>query len=159
MDDPVNDPKAPASEHPMTLADLDLVRVLVVEDDASLRRLAQTVLEGAGCRIATVGDGRDALSSATLHPPDVVVLDVSLPGMGGREVARTLHWDPATSETRFVIVTGSVESRRVLTEWEVQPDAVLQKPYDPVDLVDAVLEAARRGMRVVHLPDGERQKV
>ena len=78
---------------------------------------------------------------------------------GGREVARTLHWDPATSETRFVVVTGSIESRRVLTEWEVPPDAVLEKPYDPVDLVDAVLEAARRGMRVVHLPDGERQKV
>lgn len=155
----MDDRTTPADEHQMTLADLDLVRVLVVEDDTSLRLLAKTVLEVAGCRIATVGDGRDALASAAHHPPDVVVLDVSLPGMGGREVARTLHWDPATSETRFVVVTGSIESRRVLTEWEVPPDAVLEKPYDPVDLVDAVLEAARRGMRVVHLPDGERQKV
>ena len=153
------DPAPDVTPEPMTLDDLDLVRVLVVEDDPSLRLLAQTVLEHAGCRVATVGDGKEALASAATHPPDVVVLDVSLPGMGGREVARMLHHDPATSATRVVVVTGSTRVRDVLAVWEVQPDAVLEKPYDPMHLLEAVLQAARRALRVVHLPGGARQAV
>lgn len=143
--DPSGEPEELAEDD---LSPLDLVRVLVVEDDPRLRQLAKLLLEEAGCRVATVGDGREALASASAFPPDIIVLDISLPGVGGREVARTLQWDPVTAEARFVVVTGTANRRDVLSRWEVLPDAVLEKPYDPPDLIDAVLTAARAARRV-----------
>lgn len=126
--------------------ELDLVRVLVVEDDPHLRALARTILEGAGCRVATAADGDEALRTAHDHPPDVVVLDIGLPGLRGTGVATALRTDPATAAVRLVVVTGSFDSHDLRAVSGADPHAVVRKPYDPDDLVEAVLGAARAGL-------------
>lgn len=136
----------PAAAGPPTLAAQPLrPLVLVVEDDASLRHLAGVTLEDAGCLVQATGDGRRALQLAADRPPDVVVLDVDLPGLDGREVARALRDDPATADVPIVVVTGSADRRDLWTIWASGADALLMKPYDIEELARTVLDVAGAG--------------
>lgn len=116
--------------------------VLVVEDDESLRTLAELTLSDAGCRVTAVGDGRRAVRVATADRPDVVVLDVELPGLDGREVARLLRSEETTADVPIVVVTGSADRRDLWSIWSSGADALLMKPYDVMELVDTVLGLA-----------------
>lgn len=129
--------------------------VLVVEDDESLRVLARTVLEGAGCRVETAADGRTAISAARARPPDVVVLDVALPGLDGREVARLLREDDATAHVRIVVVTGSADRRELWSIWASGADALLLKPYEVEQLAETVLTAASGEVQRPRVPLGQ----
>lgn len=118
--------------------------VLVVEDDPSLRALADLTLRDAGCSVTAVGDGRKAAPAAAARVPDVVVLDVDLPGLDGREVARLLRGEEATADVPIVVVTGSADRRELWSIWASGADALLVKPYDVTELVDTVLGLAGR---------------
>lgn len=118
--------------------------VLVVEDDVSLQRLAEVTLTDAGCSVMAVGDGRRAVRAAAARRPDVVVLDVDLPGLDGREVARLLRDEASTADVPIVVVTGSADRRELWSIWTSGADALLVKPYDVVELADTVLGLAER---------------
>lgn len=120
-------------------------QVLVVEDDVSLRQLATLTLQDAGCVVRATGDGRNAVSLAAAEAPDVVVLDVDLPGLDGREVAQVLRDDPATADVPIVVVTGSADRAELWTIWASGADALLTKPYDVTELATTVLDLAERG--------------
>jgi CheY-like chemotaxis protein len=68
-----------------------LRRVLVVDDDPGILRYIELLLQDEGFVVQTATDGVDAVALATAHPPDLIVLDISMPRMDGREVARTLQ--------------------------------------------------------------------
>jgi two-component system, OmpR family, KDP operon response regulator KdpE len=68
-----------------------LRRVLVVDDDPGILRYIEMLLQDEGFVVQTAADGVDAVALATAHPPDLIVLDISMPRMDGREVARTLR--------------------------------------------------------------------
>lgn len=116
--------------------------VLVVEDDANLRELATLTLEDAGCRVLAAADGRSAVTLAGSERPDVVVLDVDLPGLDGREVAQVLRDDPATAAVPIVVATGSADRRELWTIWASGADALLVKPYEVEALAETVLDLA-----------------
>jgi CheY-like chemotaxis protein len=105
--------------------------VLVVEDDPEQQDLIVEVLRGAGFRIIASDEGRKALELATVVRPCAVVLDLSMPGMDGREFLRRRRGVPELADTPVIVITGgSVEG--------VEADAVLHKPFDPRELREAI---------------------
>jgi DNA-binding response OmpR family regulator len=110
--------------------------VLVVEDDPELRVLYRTALQIDGFTVVTVGDGIDALRHIDDERPDVVVLDLGLPRLGGRDVHREIASRADTRDIPIVIVTGSDAP-------DLKPKdfaCILRKPF----ATDALVSAVRR---------------
>lgn len=107
--------------------------ILVVEDDAALRRMFKTALVTSGFTVLEAANGYEAIHSVDQHQPDLVVLDLLLPGYGGLGVQRDIADRAATRDIPIVIVTGST---RELDHLAVA--CVLRKPVDPDDLVETV---------------------
>jgi DNA-binding response OmpR family regulator len=118
-------------------------QVLIVEDDAALRGLFRAALDRAGFDVREAPNGYEAIHSVDRHPPDIIVLDLLLPGFGGLSVLTEIAQRAATRHIPIVIVTGS---NRELGHVPVA--CVLRKPLDPDELVATVTrcldEAAAR---------------
>jgi putative two-component system response regulator len=120
--------------------------VLVAEDDVANRALLARLLDRAGYRTITVGDGRDAVRAATDERPELVLLDIGLPGLNGLEVCRHLRGDPRTVALPIILVTGQTSSRDVVAGLDAGADDFVRKPYDQAELmarVRSVLRLAR----------------
>ena len=107
--------------------------LLVVEDDTDLRRMFSTALELAGFTVRQAPNGYEAIHSVDRHPPDLIVLDLLLPGFGGLSVQKEIAERAVTRHIPIVIVTGS---HRDLEHLAVA--CVLRKPVDPDELVATV---------------------
>ena len=116
-------------------------RVLVVEDDASIREVAALGLAQAGFRVKTASDGREALLRFRAAPFDVVVLDLMLPTLDGYAVCREIR-----SESRVPIVMLSAKSDTVdiVVGLELGADDYVTKPFEMAELVARVRAAVRR---------------
>lgn len=115
------------------------LRVLVVDDDEALRENLVEFLEAEGHEVTHAGDGASALERlAAGHPPDVVVLDLVMPRLDGRELAAAVRASPALRGMRLVLMTGALGEVRDLAD----VDAVLEKPFDLDELL-AELERSR----------------
>lgn len=109
-------------------------RVLVVDDYADATDVWALYLQSAGFDVDTAADGPDAIARALDGRPDLVVMDLNLPGCSGIEVARTLRADPRTADLPLIAVTGSAD-RRDLDAARPLFQAVVAKPCDPAELV------------------------
>lgn len=116
--------------------------VLIVEDDRALRELYRSVLRQAGYEVGAVEDGTDALHRIEHWTPDVVVLDLALPRLDGRDFRHELRSRPATRDVPIIIVTGTDTSDLDRKDFV----AILPKPIEADTLVAAV-DAAIRGVR------------
>jgi two-component system, OmpR family, alkaline phosphatase synthesis response regulator PhoP len=103
-------------------------RVLVIDDEQSVRSLVALSLEGPDCKVDTFCDGRDALESLTAEQPDLILLDVGLPGMRGDEVLRRLRADQRTAAIPVLMLTGLEPPEGS------EPDGVILKPFTPSSL-------------------------
>jgi DNA-binding response OmpR family regulator len=112
-------------------------RVLVVEDDPSIRGLLQAVLEDEALEVVLAADGEEGLRLARSIAPDVVLLDVMMPGLGGPEVIHRLRRGDGSLPFGVLVVTGAAEIVAPL-RGELGHDAVLEKPFDIVTLADRV---------------------
>jgi two-component system, chemotaxis family, CheB/CheR fusion protein len=110
------------------------LRVLVVEDCPDTRTSLRHLLRRWGHEVAEAADGPAALSSAASVRPDVVLLDIGLPGMDGREVARQLRAIPGLEKALLVAVTGFGQPDDVTDCLHAGCDTHLLKPYDPLAL-------------------------
>jgi CheY-like chemotaxis protein len=112
-------------------------RVLVVEDHPTMRAAMRLVLEPEGFEVLEAVDGEDALAVVRRERPEVVFLDLNIPGMSGEELLRSLKGDPGLRAIRVVVVTaaGEEERRRSL---ELGADGFLMKPFGPSDLLRTV---------------------
>jgi CheY-like chemotaxis protein len=113
-------------------------RVLVVDDEAVIRQLIAINLELEGFEVYEAVDGLDALAKARELDPDVVTLDVMMPGLDGITAARRLRADPLTSRVRIVLISARTRPADLERGSNAGADAYVTKPFDPDDLVAAV---------------------
>jgi DNA-binding response OmpR family regulator len=124
-------------------------RVLLADDDATVSDVVRRYLEVAGLTVDVVGDGAEALSRALAAPPDLVVLDLMLPGLSGLEVCRRLR---QTSSVPIVMLTAlGEESDRVLG-LELGADDYVTKPFSPRELTLRVRSVLRRSREPLGRP-------
>jgi CheY-like chemotaxis protein len=112
--------------------------ILVVDDNAANRRLAQVVLEGAGHEVHGVPDAENALAAvASLHPT-LILMDIQLPGLDGLELTRRLKADPATRDIVILATTAYAMSGDEAKATEAGCDGYMTKPIDVYELCEVV---------------------
>ena len=112
--------------------------MLVVDDDRVIQQLVEVNLELEGHDIATAGNGEEALAKAVEFNPDVIVLDVMMPKMDGREVCRRLKADPRTADIPVVFLSARAQEMDVNSGLDIGAAAYLTKPFDPADLLETI---------------------
>ena len=123
--------------------------ILVVDDEPKIARLARDYLEKNGFRVVTAGDGPSALAMARREHPDLIVLDLLLPGMDGREVCRVLR---AESDVPIIMLTALSEESDQIVGLEIGADDYIVKPFSPRALVARVRALLRRTQGDVRAP-------
>lgn len=113
------------------------LRVLVADDNADTRDMFRIYLETVGLEVGVAADGAAAMRLAKNELPDVIVLDVRMPRVNGRDVARLLRADKATSRIPIIVLSGSVGVGD-LEESVPGADAILAKPCLPADLLNVI---------------------
>lgn len=130
-------------------------RVLVADDTESIRALFQKLLAADGHEVITAEDGIEALDGVQRHRPDVVLLDVGMPGLDGIEVCRRLKTDPATRLTPVVLVTGLSDLSDRIKGIEAGADDFLSKPVHPHELRARVVSLSRMKQLIDALDSAE----
>jgi DNA-binding response OmpR family regulator len=125
-------------------------RVLVVDDDPTVSDVVRRYLEQEGCQVRLVGDGLAALAAVASEMPDIVVLDLMMPGIDGLEVCRRLRRDAPELPVVMLTALGE-ESDRVLG-LEVGADDYVTKPFSPRELVLRIRSVLRRTVAPVAPP-------
>lgn len=124
------------------MTDLPTPLVLAADDDPLIRELIQFRLERSGYAVVTAADGDEALRLARDRLPDLIVLDVMMPGRDGYEIARTLRTEEATSRIPIILLTARVQEADVAQGFDAGADDYLTKPFSPQELqarVQAIL--------------------
>ena len=116
-------------------------KILVVDDDPAIAEMLTIVLEGEGFRTVVVGDGLDAVDAARNEDPDLILLDVMLPGMNGIDVCKTVR---EFSMVPIVMLTARTDTVDVVLGLESGADDYVYKPFKPKELVARVRACLRR---------------
>ena len=121
------------------------ITVLVVEDSEFMRRHVAASLARAGFETIEAAGGEEALSIAKLHKPEVIVLDIMMPGMDGFETCEKLN--EAGVDSAVIMLTGKSEDRHKIYGLEVGADDYIIKPFNPNELVARIKAVLRRWRR------------
>jgi two-component system phosphate regulon response regulator PhoB len=119
-------------------------RVLVVEDEEDIQELVQFNLAKDGYRVAVARTGEEALRKIRSDPPDLVLLDLMLPGVNGLEVCRLVRGDPKTQALPIVMLTAKGEEADIVTGLELGADDYVPKPFSPRVLLARLRAVLRR---------------
>jgi two-component system alkaline phosphatase synthesis response regulator PhoP len=118
--------------------------ILVVDDEEDILELLRFNLSREGYQVSCSPAGEDALSRIRSHIPDLIVLDLMLPGVDGLEVTRHLKGDSKTKDIPIVMLTAKGEEADIVTGLELGADDYITKPFSPRILVARVRAALRR---------------
>jgi CheY-like chemotaxis protein len=123
---------------------LDMAYVIAAEDEPEIQQILRMMLERAGHTVTVVGDGADVLDAVGEHRPDLVLLDLGLPHIGGLDICRALREDPVTRMLPIGVVSGQITPP--FTEaFAAGATAVLAKPFTRAQLlglIDSLLAAS-----------------
>lgn len=120
-------------------------RIMVIEDDTDIRELIEYNLTKSGFEVFQGGDGESAMTLALRTNPDLIVLDIMLPGMSGLKVCQMLRDEPKTAKVPIIILSAKGEESDIVTGLELGADDYVTKPFSPKELtarVKAVLKRA-----------------
>lgn len=113
-----------------------LRRILIVDDQSDLRKLIRLALEPLGCELHEVANGMDALAAVRSLKPEVVILDVMLPGgIDGYQVCQAIKQDPLTRSIKVIMLSARGQKSDVEEGYRVQADRYIVKPFSPLDLL------------------------
>jgi DNA-binding response OmpR family regulator len=127
-----------------------MVRVLVIDDEAPIRLLCRVNLEAEGMQVFEAGDGPSGIEQAREERPDVILLDVMMPGLDGWQVAEQLLDDPATNAIPIVFLTARAELRDRARGIDLGGMEYVTKPFNPLELapiVRGLIDRVERGER------------
>jgi two-component system phosphate regulon response regulator PhoB len=122
-----------------------MAHILIVDDETDLASLVEFNLQQAGLETSVAFNGLQALALAKQRVPDVVLLDLMLPDISGKEVCRRLRADPATKNVPIVMLTARGEEADRIEGFEVGADDYVTKPFSPRELVLRLKAILRRG--------------
>jgi arginyl-tRNA synthetase len=117
--------------------------VLVVDDDPVIVKLLEVNFVMDGYEVLTANDGDEGLARARAEQPDVIILDVMMPGVNGLDVARSLKADDETSQIPIILLSAKAQANDVAAGREVA-DEYITKPFDPLELLDRVATLSSR---------------
>ena len=115
-------------------------RILVVEDQADNRRILHDLLSSVGYEILEAVTGDEGVTLAATQRPDLILMDVQLPGIDGYEATRRIKADPALRHIPIIAVTSYALSGDDVKAFEAGCDAYFAKPYDPIALLAKIRE-------------------
>jgi DNA-binding response OmpR family regulator len=121
--------------------------VLVAEDDPDIGLLVTHYLQKAGFVATVIGTGREVVPRVRREPPDLIILDLMLPGMDGLEVCRALRGDPDTAAIPIIMLTAKGEESDRIVGLEIGADDYITKPFSPNEVVARVRALLRRVQR------------
>lgn len=120
------------------------MRILVVEDQDSIRRMIEALIQARGYTVTAVSSGAKALDIAVTDPPDLVLLDLMLPGQyDGFEVCKRLRQDPATRSVPIVIITAMDDEATRDRAKQAGATSFYTKPFSPIALLKELERLAR----------------
>lgn len=122
-------------------------RILVVDDDREVVRLIRAYLEQAGFEVLVAYDGDTAVHVIRRDRPDLLLLDLMLPGKDGWEITRLVRGDPALAHTPIIMLTARVDDTDKIIGLELGADDYVTKPFSPGELVSRVKAVLRRVAR------------
>ena len=122
-------------------------RILLIEDEKSIIELIKFTLEQEGFNLSVCRDGSEALDAALTHPPDLVLLDLMLPGVDGIEICKILRRNPKTADIPVIILSAKGEESDRVLGLELGADDYIAKPFSPRELVARIRAVLRRGRK------------
>ena len=112
-----------------------MANILIAEDDSDLRLLVSLKLESSGHQVVSVEDGSAAAQRCRAMRPDLVILDLMMPGMSGLEVCKFIRADPELTGTPVILLTARAQAADIEAGREAGVDEYLTKPFSPRELV------------------------
>ncbi len=123
---------------------MDKVEILIIEDETDIREVIEHNLSKEGFSVRSTGDGGEALGLIKSQSPDLVLLDLMLPGMNGLEICRRIKTDPVTSSTAVIMVTAKGEESDIVLGLGLGADDYISKPFSPREMIARVNAVVRR---------------
>jgi DNA-binding response OmpR family regulator len=124
-----------------------MARILVAEDDPDIANLLAHYLQRAGFEADLVASGRDVLPRLRKAPPDLLLLDIMLPGLDGLAVCRSVRGEPATAAIPIIMLTARGEESDRIVGLELGADDYITKPFSPNEVVARIRALLRRAQR------------
>jgi len=119
-------------------------RILVVDDDREVVRLIRAYLEQAGFEVLAAHDGETAVHILRREQPDLLLLDLMLPGRDGWEITRLVRGDPTLAHTPIIMLTARIDDTDKIVGLELGADDYVTKPYNPREVVARVRARLRK---------------
>jgi len=120
------------------------IKILIVDDSKNIRKLISVVLGKSGYTYVEAGNGLDALEKISIEHPDLVVLDIIIPGVNGLKVCEDIRKNPATKDTGIIILTSEATYEAREEAHKAGADVYMTKPFEPNDLRAAAKEVLER---------------
>ncbi len=121
-----------------------MMKILVVDDEPSIRTIVRATLERAGYQVIEAADGASGLQKAGSQRPDLILLDIALPQLSGLEVCRRLKARPDTAAAPVLLLTGLLPSSELQAGYSAGAQGCVTKPFAPSALLEKVNDALRR---------------
>ncbi len=122
-----------------------MIRLLHVEDDADIREIALMALDLTGeFEVVQCSSGMEALATITSYTPDVVLLDMMMPGMTGRQTLEKMRETPALANVPAVFMTARAQHAEIDELLQIGAAVVISKPFDPMALPDQIKRAMKK---------------
>jgi len=118
-------------------------KVLIVDDSANIRKLVTVVLRKEGYEFIEAKNGIEALEKVKLESPDLVILDIIIPGVDGLQVCNIVKSDPKTKDTAIIILTSEATYEAREKANKAGADVFMMKPFEPKDLRNAAKEVLK----------------
>ncbi len=128
-------------------------KILIVEDEKDIIKMLEYNLKKEGFKIIAASDGEDVLDTALRQHPDLILLDLMLPGINGLEVCKTLKKEAKTASIPIIMLTAKSKESDKIVGLELGADDYITKPYSPRELIARIKAVLRRATEKDRLPE------